>query len=185
MEGEWETFLKCNKVKHWFCGGSRSGLIFLRAVCSCQSCPGSSRCSWGGTGQERALSCIPHHSAVPYLLMPPEIWLLYLCFTSQPLIRGDGVAGLCPALHVHVTVLGPRARPLSPVLEWAHHPSAQHLVLVSRAGEVTMELCSLLVLLERGQEHWAFTGCCAAERLRRESTDGFLKYVNRLEAPRT
>lgn len=42
LGGEQETFLKCNKIKHQFCGGSRSGLIFLRAVCLCQSCPGSS-----------------------------------------------------------------------------------------------------------------------------------------------
>lgn len=56
MEGEWETFLKCNHIKHQFCGGSRCDLILLRAV---------PELSWGGTGQEKTLSCIPHPSAVP------------------------------------------------------------------------------------------------------------------------
>lgn len=69
MEGDRETFLKSNKIKQPFCGGSRPGLIFLCAVCPCQSCPGSSCFSWGGIGQEVTLSCTPYHSAEPYLPM--------------------------------------------------------------------------------------------------------------------
>lgn len=92
-----------------------------------------------------------HHSAVPYLPMPPEIWVLYLCFTSQPLTKGAVPKGrwVCcsvpsPACTLSLRDPGPGHPHLCQSGLACPLASSRH----SRAGGVAVELCSLLVLLE-------------------------------------